>query len=88
MSLPEYAQKLEHAAALIMPAINPFSTANKDLSEAEIAERFERYDIPTDLPLVVQVSRFDKWKDPQGVIDAFQIARPPGRLHAGAGRQC
>jgi len=31
--------------------------------------------IPTDLPLVVQVSRFDKWKDPQGVIDAFRIAR-------------
>ena len=33
------------------------------------------YDIPTDLPLVVQVSRFDKWKDPQGVIDAFRMAR-------------
>ena len=28
-------------------------------------------EIPTDLPLVVQVSRFDKWKDPQGAIDAF-----------------
>jgi trehalose synthase len=33
------------------------------------------YDIPTDRPLVVQVSRFEKWKDPQGVIEAFQIAR-------------
>jgi trehalose synthase len=45
------------------------------LSEAEIKDRFEHHKIPTDLPLVVQVSRFDKWKDPQGVIDAFRIAR-------------
>ena len=33
------------------------------------------YNIPTDLPLVVQISRFDKWKDPEGVIKAFRIAR-------------
>jgi trehalose synthase len=59
----------------IMPAISPFSTTNKELSEAEIADRLAHYGIPDDLPLVVQVSRFDKWKDPQGVIDAFRIAR-------------
>jgi trehalose synthase len=75
MSLPEYAQKLSTPQRFIMPAINPFSTTNKELSEAEIADRFAHYDIPTDLPLVVQISRFDKWKDPQGVIDAFRIAR-------------
>ncbi len=75
MSLPEYAQKLGTPQRFIMPAINPFSSTNKELSEAEIADRFAHYDIPTDLPLVVQISRFDKWKDPQGVIDAFQIAR-------------
>ncbi len=75
LSLPEYAQKLNTPQRFIMPAINPFSTTNKELSEAEVRDRFEHYDIPTDLPLVVQISRFDKWKDPQGVIDAFQIAR-------------
>ncbi|MGC1860981.1 MAG: glycosyltransferase [Methylocystis sp.] len=75
LSLPEYAQKLNTAQRFIMPAINPFSTTNKDLSDEEIDDRFRHYDIPTDLPLVVQVSRFDKWKDPQGVIDAFRIAR-------------
>lgn len=75
LSLPEYAQKLDAPQRFIMPAINPFSTTNKDLSEAEIAERLGHYAIPDDLPLVVQVSRFDKWKDPQGVIDAFRIAR-------------
>jgi trehalose synthase len=74
-SLPEYAQKLTVPERFIMPAINPFSTTNKPLSEREIDERLARYDIPTDLPLVVQISRFDKWKDPQGVIEAFKIAR-------------
>jgi trehalose synthase len=75
LSLPEYAQKLSVPQRFIMPAINPFSTTNKELSEDEISNRLGRYDIPTDLPLVVQVSRFDRWKDPQGVIDAFHIAR-------------
>jgi trehalose synthase len=75
LSLPEYAQKLAVPQRFIMPAINPFSTTNKDLSDAEIANRLKHYAIPDDLPLVVQVSRFDKWKDPQGVIDAFRIAR-------------
>ena len=75
LSLPEYAQKLDVPQRFIMPAINPFSTTNKELSEAEIADRLAHYGIPDDLPLVVQVSRFDKWKDPQGVIDAFRIAR-------------
>jgi trehalose synthase len=75
LSLPEYAQKLGTPQRFIMPALNPFSTTNKELSEAEIADRFAHYGIPTDLPLVVQVSRFDKWKDPQGVIDAFHIAQ-------------
>lgn len=74
-SLPEYAQKLSLPQRFIMPAIDPFSATNKELSEEEIQERLDHYDIPTDLPLVVQVSRFDKWKDPQGVIDAFHIAR-------------
>ena len=75
LSLPEYAQKLGTPQRFIMPALNPFSTTNKELSEAEIADRFAHYDIPTDLPLVVQVSRFSEWKDPQGVINAFRIAQ-------------
>jgi trehalose synthase len=75
LSLPEYAQNLGTPQRFIMPAINPFSTTNMELSEGQIADRLAHHNIPTDLPLVVQVSRFDKWKDPQGVIDAFQIAR-------------
>jgi trehalose synthase len=75
LSLPEYAQNIGPPQRFIMPAINPFSTTNKDLTDDEIDERLSHHDIPTDLPLVTQVSRFDRWKDPQGVIDAFRIAR-------------
>ena len=75
MSLPEYGQKLNVPQRFIMPAINPFSTTNKELSPDDIEERLTHYGIPTDLPLVVQISRFDNWKDPQGVVEAFQIAR-------------
>src|SRR2546430_3847940 len=58
-----------------MPAINPFNIKNRELSDKEIDERLAHYNIPTDLPLVVQVSRFDPWKDPVGVVKAFKLAR-------------
>lgn len=57
------------------PAIDPFSITNQDISESVINDRLTHYNIPTDLPLVVQISRFDTWKDPEGVIEAFKIAR-------------
>jgi trehalose synthase len=75
LTLKEYAQRLSVPQIPIMPAINPFSVKNKELTEDEIDEWLAHCNIPTDLPLVVQVSRFDKWKDPEGVIKAFRIAR-------------
>jgi trehalose synthase len=75
VSLPEYAQPLQIPQKFIIPAINPFSIKNREMSDQEIWACLSRYKIPTDVPLVVQVSRFDRWKDPQGVIDAFRIAR-------------
>lgn len=75
LSIKEYEQDLKTPILYFMPAIDPFSIKNKQLSPEEIDERLSRYRIPTDLPLVVQVSRFDKWKDPEGVIKAFRIAR-------------
>ncbi len=75
VTLEEYAQQLETPQIFFMPAIDPFSIKNKEMSEEEIQERLDYYDIPTDLPLVTQISRFDRWKDPEGVIKAFQTAR-------------
>lgn len=75
LTLKEYEKKLKIPQVFFMPAIDPFSIKNKKLSNKEIDERLEHYGIPTDLPLVVQISRFDRWKDPDGVIEAFKIAR-------------
>ncbi|MDH5202936.1 MAG: glycosyltransferase [Nitrospirota bacterium] len=75
LTLEEYKQKLETPLVFFLPAINPFSIKNRKLTEKEIDERLKHYAIPTDLPLVVQVSRFDRWKDPEGAIKAFKLAR-------------
>jgi trehalose synthase len=75
LSSEDYAQRLTTPQVFFMPAINPFSITNRELPQNETEERLNYYDIPTDLPLVVQISRFDRWKDPEGVIKAFQLAR-------------
>ncbi len=75
LTLDEYKRKLKTPQVFIPPAIDPFSITNREFSDEEIDERLENYGIPTDLPLVVQISRFDSWKDPKGVIDAFKIVR-------------
>jgi len=75
MSCREYAQPINTPQVFFLPAINPFNLKNKEMTEEEIDDILDRYDIPTDLPLVAQISRFDPWKDPKGVIEAFNIAR-------------
>jgi hypothetical protein len=43
-----------------MPAIDPFSQTNEEISRTETTRHLRRYDIPRDLPLVVQAGCFDK----------------------------
>ncbi len=75
LSSKDYAQELTMPQLFFMPAIDPFSIVNRELSQDEIEQRLNYHNIPTDLPLVVQISRFDRWKDPEGVIKAFRLAR-------------
>lgn len=72
---PEYKHEMTPPQRVFMPAINPFNIKNRELSDQDIDERLAHYKISTDLPLVVQISRFDPWKDPQGVVEAFKLAR-------------
>jgi trehalose synthase len=74
VSCPEYRQEMKPPQRIFMPAIDPFTIKNRHLSDKEIDERLAHYEIPTDLPLVVQISRFDPWKDPKGVVEAFKLA--------------
>src|SRR3954470_14160630 len=74
-SLSEYGQDIPVDQQFVTPAIDPFSAKNRELSDREIREYLRNYKIPTDRPLVTQISRFDRWKDPMGVIEAFRKAR-------------
>jgi trehalose synthase len=75
LSCEEFAQEMKPPHRVIMPAIDPFTIKNRQLTDSEMDERLAHYNIPTDLPLVAQISRFDPWKDPQGVMEAFKLAR-------------
>jgi trehalose synthase len=73
LSLPDYGRSIGPPQLFFAPAIDPFSLKNKELDEHEIDERIAHYGIPQDVPLVVQISRFDSWKDPKGVVEAAKI---------------
>ena len=75
LSSRDYARKIKPPQLFFLPAIDPFTITNRELPQREIDERLKHYHIPTDLPIVAQISRFDRWKDPEGVIEAFKLAR-------------
>jgi trehalose synthase len=58
---------------IVPPAIDPLSPKNMALSPDDAAFVCEQFGIDVERPLVCQVSRFDPWKDPIGVIDAYRI---------------
>jgi trehalose synthase len=74
-SAPAFGRPLPIPQVLISPSIDPLSDKNRDLTEREVDEVFERYKIDRSRPVVTQVSRFDFLKDPIGVIKAYRIAR-------------
>ncbi|MBN1224124.1 MAG: glycosyltransferase [Candidatus Aminicenantes bacterium] len=60
---------------IIHPSIDPLSPKNMVLSEETISKIFAKFKIPTDKPIIAQVSRFDPWKDPEGVLKVFEIIK-------------
>jgi len=60
---------------LMFPAINPLAEKNKDISDKKILMHIKNAGIPTDKPVITQVSRLDPWKDPEGVIDVFKMVK-------------
>jgi trehalose synthase len=74
-SMPNFAQNLPHPQYLVFPSIDPLSEKNRELTAEEISAVMERLGIDRDRPIVLQVSRFDSFKDPLGVIEAFRMVR-------------
>ncbi len=67
-----FKQDLPINQRLMMPAINPLSHKNMAMSDELVREYIDAAKIPTDKPLLTQVSRLDPWKDPEGVIEVFK----------------
>jgi trehalose synthase len=61
--------------AVIPPAIDPLSPKNLPLARVTARQVLDWIGVRLDTPLVTQVSRFDPWKDPLGVIEAYRLAR-------------
>jgi len=74
-SVAKFTRAMKIDEFIIPPSIDPLSEKNRELSEEEIRETIERLEIPTDRPIILQVSRFDRFKDPVGVIEAFKTVR-------------
>jgi len=60
---------------VLRPAIDPLSPKNVDLPQKTISQYIREFNIPTDRPLITQISRFDKWKSPEQVLDIFEKVR-------------
>jgi trehalose synthase len=74
-SSPEFARQLTIPQYLFYPCIDPLSEKNHDLEPEFVREVLERFGIDPKRPILTQISRFDRLKDPLGVVRAYQIVR-------------
>ena len=76
VSLPEYQKDdLDIPQSVIHPAIDPLTAKNKAVSETKVSKYLEKFGIERKKPIISQVSRFDPWKDPIGVVKIFERVR-------------
>lgn len=74
-SSPGFARQLPIPQYLFYPAIDPLSDKNRELPQDFIADVLTRYKIDAHRPILTQISRFDRLKDPVGVIRAYRIVK-------------
>jgi trehalose synthase len=74
-SLASFSQELPHREYLIPPSIDPLSEKNIEINAEEIKAVYNRFNLDPERPLILQVSRFDRFKDPIGVIHSYRLAK-------------
>jgi len=74
-SAPSFSRRLPVRQFLISPSIDPLSDKNRELPEETISQVLDKYAIPRNKPIITQISRFDRLKDPLGVIEAYRLVR-------------
>jgi trehalose synthase len=74
-SMPDFAQRLPILQYRVAPSIDPLSDKNKPLDRSYVDSVLEKYKIDPGRPILTQVSRFDRFKDPIGVIEAYRLVK-------------
>lgn len=74
-SSPDFSRQLPITQYLFHPCIDPLSEKNRDLEPEYVQSVLERFQIDPSRPILTQISRFDRLKDPLGVIQAYRIVK-------------
>jgi len=74
-SLAAFARRLPHPVYLIAPSIDPLHEKNVELDQGEIEATYSQFQVDPKRPIILQVSRFDRFKDPLGVIQSYKTAK-------------
>ena len=75
-TMPEFVRPdLKQKVLIQAPTIDPFSEKNRDMPVEEAREVIRKFKVDPGRPILLQVSRFDPWKDPLGVIDAYRLVK-------------
>lgn len=74
-SLAAFAKELPHPQYIVPPSIDPLGDKNVDLDAAEVEAVRRQFDLDPERPLIAQISRFDRFKDPLGVIRAHRLVK-------------
>ncbi len=74
-SAPSFSRKLPIRQFLIAPSIDPLSDKIRELPQEVIDGVLNKYGIPKDKPIITQISRFDRLKDPLGVIETYRLVK-------------
>lgn len=74
-SMPDFAQRLSIPQYMVPPSIDPLSDKNRDLTDSEVQAVVERYGLDPERPILTQISRFDRLKDPLGVLASYRLVR-------------
>jgi trehalose synthase len=74
-SMPDFARNLPIPQFMMAPSIDPLSEKNRELEQSEIDRTLAKYNIDSSRPILTQISRFDRLKDPVGVIQCYRIVK-------------
>lgn len=74
-SMPDFARQLAIPQYMVAPSIDPLSDKNRDLDRSFVSQVLEKHHLDPERPIITQISRFDRLKDPLGVISAYRMVK-------------